>query len=77
MGQAILKKLSDNFFNDNHPNGINTGFTEEINDTPNLPVVNEYYRFGPVLTSRVLEILEQKEGEVKFKTKHSTYLLTY
>lgn len=86
MRKIKLTKISDDKFEGNHPNGINTGFTiTGIEVSP--PTIGA--RFGvhhhkeylgeeallpAILTSTVLSTLDSNN---EFKTLYSTYKLEY
>lgn len=69
---AKITKVKDDVFGGSHPNGINTGFTREINWAPELPVVGECYYFGQLRTSRVESFKETEKG-YEIKTMNSVY----
>lgn len=69
-----ITKLSDDHFEGNHPNGINTGFVKEgiIFDKPK---VGEMFHvgFSGFHTSKVTDIIDENT----FKTIYSTYKIEY
>ena len=78
---AILTKLSDDKFNGDHPNGINKGYSR-LGYAWEDPTIGESFTIGTLWTSRVTEILTEKNTdnthEVIFTTENSTYqLLVY
>ena len=74
---ATITKLSDDKFNGQHPNNINSGYTKTINveELPSIEV-GVYYYFGSLRTSTVTEIISQTDDKIKFKTINSTYVVT-
>ncbi len=81
MKKIKLTKLSDDYFNGNHPNGVNTGY-EKIGFELNPPKLGErYYVLAnnkldryPFSTS-IVTSLPDKDGV--FKTTYSTYRVEY
>ena len=69
---AKITKIKDDVFGGFHPNKINIGYTKEINGTPELPVVGEYYYFGSLRTSRV-ESFKETDNGYEIKTMNSVY----
>lgn len=72
--RVILTKLSDDFFEENHPNGIYTGFTQIGELTEDITVGERVLvrgkRFDDYLhTSKVVKIID----DTTFKTTYSTY----
>ena len=75
---ATITKISDDIFNNNHPNGINEGYSQESIKDEELPMItigNCYY-FGSLRTSTVTEIISQTDDRIEFKTLNSTNLVT-
>lgn len=70
--EAILTKLSDDYFNGNHPNFINEGHIEKGIIT-SLPKVGERFYFGRMFSTSIVKEELNKEGI--FKTTYSTYKL--
>ena len=81
MKKIKLIKLSDDYFNGNHPNGVNIGY-EKIGFELNPPKLGErYYVLAnakldryPFSTS-IVTSLPDKDGV--FKTTYSTYRVEY
>ena len=73
---AKIIKVEDNAFGGNHPNGINKGYTKEIENLLSTPIVGEVYYFGSLRTSIVTEIVKEDDEEIVFKTMNSTYKIT-
>ena len=69
---AKITKVKDDVFGGSHPNGINTGYTKEINEIPELPVVGECYYFGSLRTS-IVESFKETEKGYEIKTMNSVY----
>ena len=69
---AKITKVKDDAFNGNHPNGINAGYTKEINETPELPIVGACYYFGSLRTS-IVESFKETEKGYEIKTMNSVY----
>ena len=69
---AKITKVKDDAFNGNHPNGINTGYTKEINEVPRCPVAGECYYFGSLRTS-IVESFKETEKGYEIKTMNSVY----
>ena len=68
-----LTKISDDYFNGEHPNGIYKGHIETGNITE-LPKVGERFHVGNFSTSIVKEELN---SDNIFKTTYTTYKLEY
>lgn len=74
----VLRKVEDNVFNGNHPNGILEGMSWK-GHIYKKPTVGERFKLGTIddhprnhlLTSTVIEIVD----EHVFKTRNSTYML--
>ena len=73
LKKVSIIKLSDDKFNNNHPNGINTGYKKSgVELVP--PTIGEAYWVGNNWrTSTVIEIINKRI----FKTLNSTYKITY
>ena len=73
---AKIIKLNDKSFNNEHPNGINIGFNQEVvgDYIPNMPVIGENYFFGSLRTSQVTDFKET-ENSILLETKNSTYVI--
>ena len=69
---AKITKVKDDVFGGSHPNGINTGYTKEINEVPGLPVVGECYYFGSLRTS-IVESFKETDNGYEIKTMNSVY----
>ena len=69
---AKITKVKDDVFGGSHPNGINTGYTKEISEVPELPVVGECYYFGSLRTS-IVESFKETEKGYEIKTMNSVY----
>lgn len=72
MRKVKITKLSDDFFEGNHPNHIYEGYTK-IGLESNPPKVGEMYWVNEFHTSLVQEILDENT----FKTLYSTYKIEY
>ena len=70
--KAILTKLTDDYFNGNHPNFINEGHIEKA-VVKSLPTVGERFYFGFGFSTSIVKEPLNKEGI--FKTTYSTYKL--
>jgi hypothetical protein len=70
-----LTKISDDYFNGNHPNNIQEGFAKE-GSISELPIIGERFYIGTFSTSLVKEVLD-KEHSIIFKTLYSTYNLEF
>lgn len=66
-----LTKISDDYFEGNHPNNINAGY-KEIGYMTREPEIGERFYVGFFSTSPVISLLD-KNGI--FKTTYSTYKL--
>jgi len=73
---AMIKKISDDVFNGEHPNGVVAGYVKKLDIAAKDPVVGEVYWFGKFRTSKVTEIIASSGRVTKFKTKNSTYILS-
>lgn len=68
-----ITKISDDFYEGNHPNGINEGFTK-TGLTPNKPTIGErFFINGTFSTSPVTRYVDDNT----FKTTYSTYKIEY
>lgn len=70
--KAKLTKLSDDYFNGNHPNFINEGHIEKA-VVKNLPKVGERFYFGFGFSTSIVK--EELNEDGIFKTTYSTYKL--
>lgn len=72
---AKIIKLSDDYFEGAHPNGINEGFETNSfpGETAQIPIVGQRYNFGELKTSIVKEVISKTDEEFVFKTLYSTY----
>lgn len=74
MEKVKITKLTDDKFENNHPNNINEGFIKKGNlITP--PVVGYSCMVDSFYTSTVQEIVSKTDKEIIFKTLNSTYKL--
>jgi hypothetical protein len=75
---ATITKISDDVFNNNHPNNINEGYSQELIIIETLPIItlDKPYYFGSLRTSTVTEIISQTDDKIEFKTMNSKYLVT-
>jgi hypothetical protein len=71
--KAILTKVSDDYYNGNHPNLIDEGYTEK-GIVKNLPIVGKRFYFGERFFSTSV-VKEELNEEGIFKTTYSTYKL--
>lgn len=67
-----ITKLSDDFFDGEHPNNINAGYTK-IGGAKSKPVVGERFSVDSFSTSPVTEIIDDNT----FKSTYSTYKIEY
>jgi hypothetical protein len=72
MRKAILTKLKDNKFNNEHPNNINEGYVSK-GMVYQEPEIGKRCIVGDLRTSTVTEIINDNT----FKTLNSTYSITY
>ena len=76
--EGILLKISDDRFNNNHPNGFNTGYSIAgfyqkkplKNSIFEIENDNEWFK-----TTLITEIIEENNDQIKFKSMNSTFLL--
>jgi hypothetical protein len=71
--KAKLTKVSDDYFNGNHPNHINEGYIVK-GKLMSLPKIGERFYFGKRFFSTSI-VKEELNEEGIFKTTYSTYKL--
>ena len=72
MEKYKLTKISDDVFNNEHPNGINEGYVKTGEVWNGLPKLGNNFFIGTLRTSKVTSELDENGI---FKTKNSTYKL--
>lgn len=77
MRKVRVTKISDDFFDGNHPNGILEGFTTEGYEVVPMQIGERYVisrsKMYPIFSTSNVKELPNKEGI--FKTTYSTYKL--
>lgn len=70
-----ITKTNALLYGNSHPNGINPGYTKEIEGPAPIPAIGEDYYFGTLRTTPVTEIVHDSPIVCVFKTQNSVYAI--